>query len=180
MWNVGRVGSSYSRNKQAKRKKVESSNYQFQSSSSSSSLLFWTEAGGDLVSGFITTPNPLVCPRRSSSSSRSEVCAAGLSGIGYSVCVGDIEATNGFVDIDTPTTGDTVGADHAVSRDWDTSANNTDARFWLFVKASVRCSSSHFFPTVPSTHEGVPDGRVPSPGIDDIGNTGDFPSRCRA
>ena len=110
----------------------ELSGYQFQSSSSS--LLFWTEADGDVVSGFITTPNPPVWPCRSPSSSSNEVCAADLSGIGLSVCVGDIEATNGFVDIDASMTGDCVGADHAFNKDWDMSANNTDARFWLFVK----------------------------------------------
>jgi len=98
--------------------KVESepSGYQFQSSSSSS-LLFWTEADGDVVSGFITTPNPPAWPCRSPSSSSNEVCAADLSGIGLSVCVGDIEATNGFVDIDAPMTGDCAGADHAFNRD---------------------------------------------------------------
>jgi len=69
------------------------------------------------VSGFITTPNPLVWPRRSPSSSNSEVCAVDLSGTGLSVCVGDIEATNGFVVIDTPTTGDGVGVDHAFNKD---------------------------------------------------------------
>ena len=42
----------------------------------------------------------------------------------------------------------------------------------------MRCSSSHFFPTVPRTHDGVPDGKVPSPGIDDVGSVGDFPSLC--
>ena len=92
------------------------SGYQFQSSSSSS-FLFWAEADGELVSGFITTPNPLVWPCRSPSSSSSEVFAADLPGMAFSVCVGDIEATNGFVDIDAPLTGDGVGEDHAFNRD---------------------------------------------------------------
>ena len=101
-----------------KSKKLESkpSGYQFQLSSSSS-LLFWIEADGDLVSGSITTPNPPAWPCRSPSSSSSEVCAADLSAIGFSVCIGDIEATNGFVDIEAPTTGDGVGVDHAFNRD---------------------------------------------------------------
>ena len=69
------------------------------------------------MSGFITTPNPLVWPCRSPSSSSSEVFRAVPSGMGFSVCVGDIEATNGFVDIDTPETGDGEGEDHAFNRD---------------------------------------------------------------
>ena len=93
----------------------EPSGYQFQSSSSS--LLFWTEADGDVVSGFITTPNPPAWRCRSPSSSSSEVRAVDLSGTGFSVRVGDIEAMNGFADIDTPVTGDGVGADHAFKRD---------------------------------------------------------------
>ena len=101
-----------------KRRKVESkcSDYQFQSSSSSS-LLFWTGAVGDMGFGFITTPNPPVLPRRSPSSSSSEVCAADLPGIGFSICVGDTEATNGFVDIDAPVIGEGVGVDHAFMKD---------------------------------------------------------------
>ena len=119
------------------------SGYQFQSSSSaSSSFLFWTETDGNMVSGFITTPNPLVCPCRSPSSPRDEVFTAGVSATGFSVRVGDIEATNGFVDIDTPVMGDGVGEDHAFNRDWDTSANNTDARFWLFAKLKCNDGSS--------------------------------------
>jgi hypothetical protein len=94
----------------------KTSGYQFQSSSSSS-LLFWTEFDGDVVSGFITTPNPPVWPCRSPSSSSSEVRVADLSAIGFSVRVGDIEAMNGFVDIETPVTGDGVGTDHALKRD---------------------------------------------------------------
>ena len=95
--------------------------------------MFWTETDGDVESGFIITPNPPAWHCRSPSSS-SEVCAADLSGSGFSVSIGDIEATNGFVDTDVPVTGDDVGVDHAFKRDCDMSAHNTDARFWLFVK----------------------------------------------
>lgn len=70
-----------------------------------------------MASGFITTPNPLVWACRSPSSSSSEVFTANLSGMGFSVCVGDIEATNGFVDTDAPLMGDGVGEDHAFNRE---------------------------------------------------------------
>lgn len=41
----------------------------------------------------------------------------GICGIGLSVRVGDIEATNGFVVIDAPVTGDGEEVVHAFNRD---------------------------------------------------------------
>lgn len=121
MRNVGKCEADYVATPETwtgKRKKVEykPSGYQFQSSSSSS-FLFWAEADGDMVSGFITTPNLFAWPCRSPSSSSSEVFAAVLSGMGFSVSVGDTEATNGFMDIDAPVAGVGVGEDHAFNRD---------------------------------------------------------------
>lgn len=142
MWDVGwtmwiQLRRKLGHQKKRKESGIQPSGYQFQSSSSSSFLL-WTEADGDMVSSFIKTPNPPVWPCRSPSSSSSEVFTADISGMGFSVCVGDTEATNGFVDTEAPLTSDGVGEDHAFSRDWDISASNTDARFWFFAK--LRCS----------------------------------------
>lgn len=116
MWDGS--GQDISKPKTPKRKKpgIKASGYQFQSSSSSS-LLFWTEVDGDVESGFITTPNPPAWPCRSPSSSSNEVCAADLPGIEISVCVGNMEVTSGFVDIEAPVTGDGVGVDHAFKKD---------------------------------------------------------------
>jgi len=116
----------------------------------------------DLESGVITAPKP---PCKSPSSSNNEDVLADLRDMGD---VGERHSTEGFVYPDTGA-GEAVGEDQAFINDCDISDRRSEARFWFLANVFVRWSSSHFFPIVPITQEGVPGGKPPRPGINNTG-----------
>lgn len=104
------------------------------------------------------------------------------------VARGDSVAPKGFVETETDVPDEGPGEASAEKNDCETSERRTDARFWLFVKVSPFCSSSHLRPTLLPTlsihDETGCTARAPMPGIDGGGSPEDklmlerFPARA--